>query len=143
MRTLFPFVLFSTFRFISFRFPVSSAKVILAYHPSLFSSKKRNLYLISLIIPSSEMLHIMLHIPFISQLLFELREGKFFYWFSLEDLFASRLTQFQNSFIIWSSRRSGEIGIRTRLKIWREQSHDGSTPSFGILSSFHKPFISN
>jgi hypothetical protein len=29
------------------------------------------------------------------------------------------------------ARRSGEIGIRTRLKIWREQSHVGSSPTSG------------
>jgi hypothetical protein len=38
------------------------------------------------------------------------------------------------------ARRGGEIGIRTRLKIWREQSHVGSTPTFGIL--FFSPKLS-
>ena len=45
----------------------------------------------------------------------------------------ARLTHYENSFIIFNSRRGGEIGIRTRLKIWREQSHVGSTPTLGIL----------
>ena len=33
--------------------------------------------------------------------------------------------------IIKTFSRSGEIGIRTRLKIWREQSHVGSIPTSG------------
>lgn len=29
--------------------------------------------------------------------------------------------------------RSGEIGIRTRLKIWRSQGHVGSSPTSGTI----------
>src|SRR6476619_5286554 len=32
-------------------------------------------------------------------------------------------------------RRSGEIGIRTRLKIWRGHTHVGSSPTSGTNSS--------
>jgi hypothetical protein len=45
------------------------------------------------------------------------------------------LTARKNSFIILNSRRSGEIGIRTRLKIWRSQGHVGSSPTSGIQFS--------
>ena len=33
--------------------------------------------------------------------------------------------------------RSGEIGIRTRLKIWRGQTHVGSSPTSGTKTSKH------
>ena len=52
--------------------------------------------------------------------------------FLANDYPSRRLTLCENSFIIFNSRRGGEIGIRTRLKIWREQSHVGSTPTLGI-----------
>src|ERR1700730_18360287 len=32
------------------------------------------------------------------------------------------------------NRRSGEIGIRTRLKIWRGQTHVGSSPTSGTIT---------
>jgi hypothetical protein len=45
------------------------------------------------------------------------------------------LTKSKQPSIILLSCRSGEIGIRTRLKIWRGQLHVGSTPTSGISKS--------
>jgi hypothetical protein len=35
--------------------------------------------------------------------------------------------------LFFSRSRSGEIGIRTRLKIWRGQTHVGSSPTSGTI----------
>src|SRR6266566_9845786 len=42
-----------------------------------------------------------------------------------------RLRHKRRGLIILRHRRSGEIGIRTRLKSWRGQTHVGSSPTSG------------
>ena len=45
---------------------------------------------------------------------------------------------------IITSCRDGEIGRRSRLKICREQSHEGSSPSLGTIENgFIKPKTHN
>ena len=54
-----------------------------------------------------------------------------------------RLRFLKNSTYYLSSHcRSGEIGIRTRLKIWRGQTHVGSSPTSGTIH-IHPPIRSS
>jgi hypothetical protein len=40
----------------------------------------------------------------------------------------------KSTYYLSPQRRSGEIGIRTRLKIWRGQTHVGSSPTSGTIT---------